>query len=119
MERHLSEDDELVCESGRRIRATRLAAGLTLVQLADLCGLSAAAIASYERGDRTPNVLSLTKIGRALRVPASSLLPVTIGDGVESEAWVRQTHALAMEVASAAQELLRPLAPIVEGQDRD
>ena len=117
--RNLSEeeDDELVCEVGRRIRATRRAAGLTLAQLADICGLSAAVVASYERGDRTPNVRSLTKIGRALRVPPSSLLPVTIGDGVESEAWVRQTHALATEIAITTQELLRLLVPLVEGRD--
>jgi len=50
----------------RRLRAAREAAGLTIGELADRVGLEREAVARYDAGERTPNVLVGLALARAL-----------------------------------------------------
>src|SRR5581483_11397349 len=54
----------------RDLRAARHNAGLTLDQLAELCGLSYEAVRGYENGRRRPTRKSLRKVLEALELPA-------------------------------------------------
>jgi transcriptional regulator with XRE-family HTH domain len=53
---------------GTRIKEIRMAKGLALRALADLCDLSANAISLIERGENSPTVSSLHKLSLALEV---------------------------------------------------
>ena len=59
---------------GERIRQARLAAGLTLRDLAGRGGVSASAISKYEHGTDRPRQSTLLAIGRALAIPVERLL---------------------------------------------
>lgn len=51
---------------GMQLRLARVARGLTLRELGELSGVSASAIGRIERGERTPGVLVVAKLERAL-----------------------------------------------------
>lgn len=59
---------------GERIRQARLAAGLTLRDLASKVGVSASAIDKYEHDSARPRQSTLLAIGRALAIPTERLL---------------------------------------------
>lgn len=59
---------------GERIRQARLAAGLTMRELAGKVGVSASAISKYEKDIDTPRQSKLLAIGRALAIPVERLL---------------------------------------------
>jgi transcriptional regulator with XRE-family HTH domain/Zn-dependent peptidase ImmA (M78 family) len=61
-------------ELGERVRRTRLAAGLSQVDLAKLVGLDRTMIAKIEAGTRRVDALELTRLSAALRVPLDYLL---------------------------------------------
>ena len=63
---------------GSRIRAIRLAAGLSQEQLADQAGLHRTYVGGIERGERNIGVLNLFRIARALRVNPSDLLSISM-----------------------------------------
>lgn len=63
-----------VAAIGARIRATRHARGLTLVQLAELCSLSHPFLSQLERGQARPSMASLERIARALGTSQVELL---------------------------------------------
>jgi transcriptional regulator with XRE-family HTH domain len=54
---------------GLRIKEIRMAKGLALRKLGELCDLSANAISLIERGENSPTVSSLHKLSVALKVP--------------------------------------------------
>lgn len=68
---------EFGLELGGRLRAARLALGLSTRQVATMSAgrWSAAAIANYERGDRCVSVKTLVELSRLYHVPAALLLP--------------------------------------------
>ena len=68
-----AEQDQLA-KIGERIRARRNARGLSLHQLARLCGISAPALSLIETGKRDLRVSSVYRIAAALRLPAGELL---------------------------------------------
>lgn len=57
---------------GRSIRFYRLQAGLSPELLAEMVGVSKAAITDFEKGKRTPNAETLEKICRAIKIPQPS-----------------------------------------------
>lgn len=59
---------------GLRVRALRSASGLTLVGLADLCGVSRAYLSDIERGNRLPALDVLDKVAAALGLSVVELL---------------------------------------------
>ena len=59
---------------GERLREVRLARGLTGVALAELIGVSRAAVSQYERGETTPRPQLMLQIANALDVPATYFL---------------------------------------------
>lgn len=73
-------DQNLLAETGRRIRAVRNAEGLNLDQLARLTGISAPALSLIETAKRDARLTTLAKIAAALRVPLSSLFQDTPSD---------------------------------------
>jgi len=60
--------------AGAIVRAARLAAGLTLAELGDLCGYSASQISRYERGiQRLTDITLLRRFAEALAIPPQYL----------------------------------------------
>jgi len=64
-------------EMAERIRATRLARGLTLRQVAAESGMSAANLSQVERGQIMPSITSLLNVARALGVDPDHFFRVT------------------------------------------
>ena len=67
-------DARLLTEVGQRIRARRGTEGLTLDQLARLCGISGPALSLIETGKRDVRLTTLARIAAALRLPLEVLL---------------------------------------------
>lgn len=59
---------------GQRLRAARLAADLTQVELAAAAGLAQATVCDFEAGRSQPSAYSLCRLCRALGVSADTLL---------------------------------------------
>jgi transcriptional regulator with XRE-family HTH domain len=67
-------EQQLLADVGRRIRAIRTEHSLNLDQLARLTGISAPALSLIETGKRDARLTTLAKIAAALRVSLSALL---------------------------------------------
>lgn len=65
---------------GERIRYYRQKKGLTQKTLAELCGLSEAAIRNYELGNRTPDSNTIEKIAENLEISYHTINDPTIED---------------------------------------
>ena len=61
-------------KAGVTIRILRMAAGLTISDLAQKSDISISLLSLIEKGARTPSMEVVKKISLALRIPASSLL---------------------------------------------
>jgi len=61
--------EQIEPDVGTRIKEIRMAKGLTLRALAEICDLSVNAISLIERGENSPTVSSLHKLSIALDVP--------------------------------------------------
>jgi transcriptional regulator with XRE-family HTH domain len=72
--------DEQVRVFGETMRAARHRAGLSQIGLAEATGLDRAAISFLERADRAPDLSTLLRVARALKVKPGDLL-VGIGPG--------------------------------------
>lgn len=59
---------------GDKIRVLRVQRNLTQRDLARLVGVSAAAIAQWERGGKTPRLVSLQRLATVLEVPMSHFM---------------------------------------------
>ena len=59
---------------GRRLRETRLRAGLSQSDLEDISGIPKARLSRYENGHVAPSIQTLERLARALSVSEASLL---------------------------------------------
>jgi transcriptional regulator with XRE-family HTH domain len=66
--------DEQIAAFGDNLRRARLGLGLTQAQLSDAAALDRAAISRIECGERTPDLATLLRMCRVLRLEASELL---------------------------------------------
>lgn len=80
--------------AGARIRKLREASGLSLHELARLCGISAPALSLIETGKRDLRITSLYRIASALRVPAGRLLDDAEHTSPENETGIRHGYDL-------------------------
>ncbi len=91
-------DNAKLTEACGRIRALRKARGLSLHELARLCGISASALSLIETGKRDLRVTSLFRIADALRTSAGLILdddhrvsteaPADKGEGYDLEGYI-------------------------------
>ena len=68
------EGQNLLTELGRRLRAARLKAGLTVSDLADRAGLSRRYVTEAEAGRANLSILKLAALAQALRTPLAQLV---------------------------------------------
>jgi XRE family transcriptional regulator, regulator of sulfur utilization len=66
--------DAAVLQVGPRVKALRDAAGLSLRELADRCGVSAPMLSQVERGETSPTLHVAARIARGLDLRLSQLL---------------------------------------------
>jgi transcriptional regulator with XRE-family HTH domain len=59
---------------GQNLRETRRRAGVSQDDLARVSGVDRTAISTYERGRREPNLRTIVRLARALRVRPGELL---------------------------------------------
>ena len=71
-------EQQLLADVGRRIRAIRAEQSLNLDQLARISGISAPALSLIETGKRDARLTTVAKISTALRVSLSALLDDTL-----------------------------------------
>ncbi|NCC00828.1 MAG: XRE family transcriptional regulator [Clostridia bacterium] len=62
---------------GKRIKNLRLESGMTQLQLAKYCDCTGQVISNIERGYTRPDVETLNKISKSLKVPSDYLIGVT------------------------------------------
>jgi len=74
-----SPDEDLATNLGSTLRDLRKARGLTLQQLADLCGLSQPFLSQLENGKAVPSLSALSNVARALGTTAHGLLAPQTG----------------------------------------
>ena len=89
------QDNQLLANTGQRIRQARATHALSLTQLARLTGISASALSLVETGQRDPRLTTLNRIATALRLPLADLLappsittstnPIPSGEGYDLE----------------------------------
>jgi len=100
----------LVSRVGERVRAVRLARGLSLTALAEVAGVGKGSLSELENGVRNPTLATLYALAAPLGVPLATLLDDTAGaavadDGVtvvlletrRTEASVREVYALDLD----------------------
>lgn len=74
---------------GERIKAARLAAGISQNQLAKRAGVSQAGLSAIESTTKSPNVDTLERIANALRIPLQKLLaPALPEQGETGHCWI-------------------------------
>ena len=98
---------------GARLRQAREARGLTLVALADLVEVSAAAISQYEKGEHTPRSETLAKLSLHLNVPIDNFLNTRIV-GPNSNVFYRSMSAATKQARSRAERRYEWFKEIVE-----
>ncbi len=59
---------------GRRLRATRVRAGLSQSDLEEISGIPKARLSRYENGHVAPSIQTLARLAKALKVSEASLL---------------------------------------------
>jgi transcriptional regulator with XRE-family HTH domain len=70
---------DTVCVAfGKRIRTMRKMHGWSQEVLAEKAGLHPTYIGGIERGERNPSLINLARLAKALKVPLSDLMQVSI-----------------------------------------
>ena len=67
-------EDEISLRTGRAVRQLREAASLSLRELAARSGISSSMISDIERGTKSPTVITVVRLARALGVSAAALV---------------------------------------------
>jgi transcriptional regulator with XRE-family HTH domain len=110
----------------RRIRAARLAIGLTRAELASVLGISSQQVAKYETAVNRLSVGRLVAIARALKIPVEDLISSDGQCGLQPVSRVCATGQLVRDfglldtaLQGAVLDLVRALAPDrVDSTDR-
>jgi transcriptional regulator with XRE-family HTH domain len=102
-----------------RLKNLRLAKGLTLQQVGDVFGISAASVASWEKGKNQPDSRKLSKIADIFGTSVEFLLNGTgdskfahvesIENGVPFVAWSKLSSEPVLKLASNATDWVTPL----------
>ena len=97
---------------GERLREVRLARGLTGVALAEILGVSRAAVSQYERGDTTPRQELAWQMANRLNVPASYFVRRVERD--EGSVYWRSTATSTKSARNRARIRLHWLADMID-----
>ncbi len=74
--------DDILAQLPARLRAARMARGLSLEAASRLSGVSRSMVSQIERGESSPTVATLWNLTRALQVDFAGLLEGGRGDGI-------------------------------------
>ena len=102
---------------GKRLRETRLGAGLSQSDLEDISGIPKARLSRYENGHVEPSIQTLNRLARALNVSEASLL----GDqraALEEFEKVLNEHGIKLTSKDQARELAEKLVGSTKGLSR-
>ena len=88
--------NELDKKVANKIRALRLARGVSQVSLAKALGVTFQQVQNYEQGVNRVSASNLVKIAGMLEVPVSEILPVEEGNGIH--------HTLPTDVLSQSRD---------------
>lgn len=72
---YTDEEQQILCEFGRRVRVARDALGWTQEDLAEEAGLDDSYVGGVERGERNIGLLNINKLAVALGEPFDGFLP--------------------------------------------
>lgn len=72
---YTDEEQQILCEFGRRVRVARDALGWTQEDLAEEAGLDDSYVGGVERGERNIGLLNVNKLAVALGEPFDGFLP--------------------------------------------
>lgn len=72
---YTDEEQQILCEFGRRVRIARDALGWTQEDLAEEAGLDDSYVGGVERGERNIGLLNVNKLAVALGEPFDGFLP--------------------------------------------
>lgn len=113
-------EDVIDAELGKRVRAAREAAGLTIRQLAEMLGLDGSAMSRTESGERAMKARELITVSRELHVPLDVLVGVMSPD---HDAAARETRARASAVSETVTEWIgavsRQAAVTLDTEERE
>lgn len=104
--------DHLLRQFGERVRARRVARGLSQEALADLAGCSSARVGRIERGEADTGITAVYALARALDVGLDELLPEMEGGGATApepptgSEWQRVSE-VSTNLARTAEEMIR------------
>lgn len=68
-------DDDIRIRFGRRLRQTRLAAGISQEKLGELSGLHRTFVSMVERGERNVTIATVEKLAGGLNCRMADLMP--------------------------------------------
>ncbi len=106
---------QITKELGERLRALRLAAGLTQEKLAERADVHATYVGQLERGEKNATIESVCKLTRALGADPSALLAHLPGAAATQPTPAEEIYQLIQGCTEAEQrELLQLLTAIVK-----
>lgn len=99
---------------GGRIKALRVAKGLTQAELAEQCGYEPLTVSRFERGTYSPGIDTLATIAEVLDVPMQDFFVATSTEALAVEKLRHQICDMAYSTSDAA-VLVRALSALRKG----
>ena len=107
-------------DTGELIKDIRVRSGMTQAELAERLGVTPQAISQYERGVKKPKIETVSRIARALDVPATVLFPDSDPsfDVIIREGNALESLAMVVKLSEIREEKVNGNKPTVESREK-